>query len=172
MKSFSETNRLVVTDAGPLIALSKSGYLHLLPALFSSVIIPASVKEELRMDDDRPGSSTLRAAILHDAVYSIATAKSVPAALVDLLDPGEAEAIALAEEKKCLLLIDERKGRSVARKRGIPIVGTGRILIAAKKHGHIKSIAEALEKLRQNGYRLADALCKEILRLAGETNPR
>ena len=45
---------------------------------------------------------------------------------------GEAEAIQLAEEVACRVLrIDERRGWAVARRRGIPIVGTGGLLIFA-----------------------------------------
>ncbi len=168
MKPSFEPVRIVVTDAGPLIALAKSGYLHLLPALFGEILIPLSVKNELRLEEERPGTALLGRSIQGNPAYRIVAAQSIPEELAELLDPGESEAIALAEENKCLLLIDERKGRGVARKRGISFVGTGGLLVAAKKYGHIDHVAEVLENLRRCGYRLADALCVEILRMAGE----
>ena len=169
MKPSSDAvSRLVVTDTGPLIALARSGYLHLLPALFGRIVIPASVSKELRLDDGLPGSSVLRTALRDKAIYQVIAAKNVPELLSELLDPGEAEAIALAEERSCLLLIDERKGRTVARKRGIPFVGTGRLLIAAKRNGDLDNVSIVLEEFRRSGYRLSDSLYEEILRLAGE----
>jgi len=39
--------RLVV-DTGPLIALSKTGHLDLLPDLFDDIVIPAAVLGEIR----------------------------------------------------------------------------------------------------------------------------
>jgi predicted nucleic acid-binding protein len=48
--------RLVV-DTGPLIALSKTGHLDLLPRLFDNIVIPAAVLGEIAKPGDmRPGS--------------------------------------------------------------------------------------------------------------------
>ena len=53
---------------------------------------------------------------------------------MEALDRGEREAIQLAEEQRAdLLLIDERLGRSEAKRRGIPITGTLGILLAGGK---------------------------------------
>lgn len=86
-----------------------------------------------------------------------------------LLDPGEAEAILLAEKIACRFpLIDERRGRVIARRRGIPVVGTGGFLITAKREGAIESVTAELEHLTENGYRLAPMLVKKIRQSAGE----
>lgn len=85
------------------------------------------------------------------------------------MDLGEPEAIALAEAMDArFLLIDERKGRMVATRRGLPIAGIGSVLLAAKHHGHIQSIAVELAVLKKAGYRLSDALVRKLLELAGE----
>jgi predicted nucleic acid-binding protein len=48
--------RLVV-DAGPLVALSKTGHLDLLPQLFDEIVIPAAVLSEVaKPGETRPGS--------------------------------------------------------------------------------------------------------------------
>lgn len=159
----------MVTDTGPLIALSRSGHLGLLELLFCEVILPESVFGELCLEQSLPGNAALSAALSRtDSAYRVQPAREVEAWLAELLDPGEAEAIAIAAENDYLLLIDERKGRRVARKQGLPIIGTGRILVAAKKYGYLENVRESLVQLRGCGYRLSDSLCQEIIRLAGE----
>lgn len=169
MKSPSERRPVVVTDTGPLIALSRSGHLRLLELLFDEVILPESVFGELCLEQSLPGNAALKAALSKtDSAYRVQPAREVEAWLAELLDPGEAEAIAIAAENDYLLLIDERKGRRVARKQGLPIIGTGRILVAGKKYGYLENVRESLAQLRGCGYRLSDSLCQEIIRLAGE----
>lgn len=169
MKSPSECKLVVVTDTGPLIALARSGHLHLLELLFSEIVLPERVYGELCLEQSLPGTAALKSALAKtDSAYRVQAARRIEALLAELLDPGEAEAIALAAENDWLLLIDERKGRRVARKQDIPIIGTGRILIAAKQYGYLKNVREPLAQLRGCGYRLSDALCQEIIRLAGE----
>ena len=54
--------------------------------------------------------------------------------LLQQLDRGEAEAIALALESKAdALLIDELDGRAIARKHGLSVLGTLGILLLAKQ---------------------------------------
>ncbi len=77
-------------------------------------------------------------------------------------------AIQLAEDMKCPLLIDERRGRIAARHRGLEVIGTGRILLAAKEAKLIDSVADVLEALKTSGYRLSDKLCRRLLELAHE----
>ncbi len=88
--------------------------------------------------------------------------------LTELLDPGEAEALALAGELGVAIILDEKKGRRVAKKRGITPVGTGAILIKMKQKGIIKIVEPYLDLLRSNGYRLSPQLCQDILALCGE----
>jgi predicted nucleic acid-binding protein len=85
------------------------------------------------------------------------------------LDAGEASAILLAEQTDCrFLLIDERRGREIARRRGLPVVGLAGVLLAAKQSGLLESVGPVLADLSRQGYRLANALVAEVLRLAGE----
>ena len=83
-----------------------------------------------------------------------------------MLDPGEAEAIALAIERApSLLLIDEREGRQVARTLGVPLTGTLGILLRAKGLGHTPAIKPLLtELIEQHHFRLHPSL---VLSAAG-----
>ncbi|MBC3787825.1 DUF3368 domain-containing protein [Spirosoma utsteinense] len=94
----------------------------------------------------------------------------VVATLADELDPGEAEAIALALEIKAdYLIIDELKGRHKAETLGLRIVGLLGVLIQAKKAGYIQTVEPLLIALREEaGFRIHSALYKRVLQLAGE----
>jgi len=61
-----------------------------------------------------------------------------------------------------------RKGRAAALHKKIPIIGTGRLLLAAKKRRFLKSVGPVLESMRRNGYRRADSLVEQLLADAGE----
>ncbi|TVQ89163.1 MAG: DUF3368 domain-containing protein [Chromatiaceae bacterium] len=92
------------------------------------------------------------------------------ASLGVLLDAGESAAILFAQATQCrFLLIDERRGRQIARRRRIPVVGLAGVLLAAKQQGLLESIGSVLAALSRQGYRLSDALVAEVLRLSGET---
>ena len=86
-----------------------------------------------------------------------------------MTDAGEAAAIQMAIEQQAdLLVIDDKKGRRVAKMKGLAIVGTGGLLLAAKKAGLLREIAPILEKLIAGGYRLSTALRDQLLKIAGE----
>ena len=161
--------RVIVADAGPLIALSRIGRLALLRSIFRQVVLPAVVVEELRLEEDRLGVEDLQRALTRDGwLKSMAPQEAVSIAG---LDAGEAHAIHLAEQLKGVLLMDERRGRNVAVRRGLPVVGTGRILLEAHQRGLIPSVSVELTALRKAGYRLSDALCRQLLLLADEIAP-
>ena len=66
------------------------------------------------------------------------------------LDKGEASAIALAlENPESRIILDESKGRSVAKRLGLKVTGTLGIIIKAKDDGLIDSGKRILEKLQK-----------------------
>jgi len=163
-----ERNALVVADAGPLIGLAKIGRIELLHRLFGSVLIPEAVAAELHLDTPLPGARALQLA--HKQGWlKIQAVSAVPRRLLETVDRGEAEAITLASGRHALLLIDERLGRAAAKAEGVTILGTGAVLIKAKQSGLITSVRTELHALTDCGYRLSDALQRELLRLARET---
>ena len=84
------------------------------------------------------------------------------------LGPGEQQAIALAYATGSLLLIDDKAGRSAARRLGVNVTGVVGVLIRAKHEGHIPMIRPILEIIRNHGYWLSDAVVETAVKLAGE----
>ena len=163
------TQDLVVADAGPLIGLAIAGHVEILRAVFDQVLIPRAMLEELQLESSRPGSLALRTAQEEAWIWAEDVPESADIAqLTDLLDRGEAEAIVLAQTKDAKLLIDERKGRAVARSRGVAVIGVGGVLLLAKREDVIEQIGPVLEELASHGYRLSDELRRKLLGLAGE----
>ena len=67
------------------------------------------------------------------------------------------------------VLIDERKGRKVARNiYGLQTLGTVRVLLEAKQSGLIEAVGRPLESMREHGYRIHDDIVQAALRQAGE----
>lgn len=92
------------------------------------------------------------------------------AAYARRVDPGEAEAIALAEELRAdKLLIDDRLGRELARERSLPIAGLLGELLHAKSNGRLASFRETMDELKSEArFFIRDDLREMILREAGE----
>ena len=157
---------LIVSDAGPLIAFSRTGRLPLLRELFGRVLVPNVVIGELRLDEHRPGVELLAEAVRVDKwiePMEPPAGRSIPG-----LGEGESAAILLAGRLQCPLLVDERRARVAAGRHGVRVIGTGRVLIAAKQEGLLGTVGEALDALKAAGYRLSDDLCRRLLELAGE----
>ena len=72
------------------------------------------------------------------------------------LDRGESEAIALAEELKLELLIDEYKGRATAENLNLDFIGTLGLIIANFKNKFItyKEAIETIEQLKNNKFKI------------------
>ena len=144
-----------VVDAACLNGLERINALHLLPALLDPVIAPPAVITEF-------GSCPPW------LVAEEPTDRSVVRALELVLDRGESEAIALAQEKGGRIILDDRKAREVAVRMGVPITGTIGLLIKAKQSGIIPAIRPLLDALDAGQFHVSRALREEALRLANE----
>jgi hypothetical protein len=158
-----------VSDTGPLIALAKINQLALLQKLFDDVYIPPTVHWEL-LAKHSPESVRLDKAIQQGfiQVTEPPVLSQEAQATIQHLDKGEQAAIALAHEKPALLIIDERLGRSAARKQGLTITGVVGLLIQAKRAGYIPQVLPLLHALRERGYWLSDRILKVAAKQAGE----
>lgn len=140
---------IVVTNTGPLIVLAKLNHLHLLGALYERVVVPQAVYYEAVVHGQARGYSdaSLIESFLRGKGWVPEVPASVPAELqTDVrLGQGERQAIALAQERQALLLMDEVYARSVAERMGLRTVGSLGILVAAYRRGLLT--ADVLELL-------------------------
>jgi len=144
-----------VTDSTCLIGLERIGHLDILPALFEPVLIPPEVHKEFGIS-------------LPWLTIKVPTDEDLVTALKMLVDEGEAEAIALTTEQKCLTVLDDRQARFVARHLVTSIIGTVGILLRAKRIGIIPSVSTVLGELEANSFYISYSLREEALCLAGE----
>jgi predicted nucleic acid-binding protein len=157
---------MIVCNASPSIALANLDRLDLLDRLFDGWYVPERVASECTVDR-KPFAARLKA-VLPGHVLTVSVTEPVRSLRL-LVDQGEAEAIALAEEKSVpQVLMDDRKGRRVASARGLSVVGTVGVLLMAKSRGLIPSIRSVLEALGAAGIRVSTQLQAEALRIAGE----
>ena len=69
----------------------------------------------------------------------------------------------LAEKLKLPLIIDERKGRKIAKKIGIKIIGTLGVLLKAYKLSLIEDLNAEIEKLINAGIRINKDTLRRLL---------
>lgn len=159
----------VVADAGPLIALSKLNRLELLDGFFNEVLIPEAVASECTVDSSREDAQRIQEAIDRNPFRVVSVTDSPQLQTIRrLLDPGEAQALVLAAQRRLPVIIDERKGRLEAARMKIEVIGTGALIVAAKRKGLVKAVRPLLELLVQHGYRLSPQLQTALLKMSGE----
>ena len=156
--------RVVVSDARPLISLARLDLMSLLPQQFSEIQMPQQVVEECTARSDRPDVARIPAAL--------ASGWLVPcdAAPIDekSLGWGERAAIARALEIDAGLLVDDMEARLYAAARGIAVTGTLGVLVRARRAGRVPAITPLIAQLRASGQRFAAAELAQAIAAAGE----
>lgn len=149
--------KIAISNTSPLIALKHAELLEKLDLLFQRIIIPPSVMRELSVKEKEyfQSLSFLSVEEPHD--------RRLVLVLKIIVDEGEAEAITLALEKNGLLIIDDLKGRKVARRLGLEIIGVLGVLKAMKLKGIIREVKPFIEKLREKGFYISDDLINKLL---------
>lgn len=153
---------IVIADTTPIITLMKLGRLDLLERLFGIVTVPNAVYEELVENSKYSVEAQIivKCSFLKRCEVSDRQSIKILREVVGL-DAGESEAIALAEETVAdLLIIDERKGRRVAKQMELKITGTIGILLQAFDCQMISKteILIYAEQLRKSNIRISESL--------------
>lgn len=145
--------KVVISDTSCLIVLSKIGMLEVLQTLFGEVLISETVRNEY--GEDLPDWIIVKRVESHQ----------IEKILLLNVDESEASSMALYLEQTedALLIIDERKGRIIAKDLGIKLIGTIGIIIKAKEKGIITNLSEVTERLEQTDFRLSPKLKQQLL---------
>ena len=152
---------IVIADASPLNYLIQVNCDGLMRDLYRQVLVPATVVEELR-HPSAPASVAIWSSDIPSWI-EVRTVRLRPDAAMEALDPGEREAIQLAEERHAnLLLIDERRGRLEAKRRGISTLGTLGILLAGGKRGLIEPEGVFQRLVEQTNFRVGAELIESF----------
>lgn len=145
--------KLVIADTSCLILLGKINRLSLLQDFFKEVYIT----EEVNIEYGEPLPDWIKIEKIKSEL--------VQQSLELQLDKGEASAIALGlENEDSLLLIDERKGRKIAKELGLKIMGTLGILIKGKLEGKVPSLSDEINKLKAVDFRISEKLIEQVLK--------
>ncbi len=137
----------IISDSTCLIGLERIQMLEVLPALFDPIVIPPEVNREFGI-------------VLPWSTVETPLNQAFLTSLKLMVDDGEAEAIALAYEKRWKIILDDRQARKVATRLGISVIGTVGIVVQAKQHGIIPAIKPVLIK--------SETLKEGALSLVGE----
>lgn len=151
-------NKMIISDTSCLIALDNIGLLDILNKLYHKIHLTSEVFIEF-------GKELPDWFILVEAEDS-----GLKTILNKSLDKGEASAIAFAlESNNPVLIIDELKGRKIARYYGLEIIGTLGILALAGKKGIISDFPGVIKKLVDNGFRVSEHLIEKLIRQYGNS---
>jgi predicted nucleic acid-binding protein len=151
---------VVVGDTSPLNYLVQIHCQELLPALYERLLIPRAVFEELT---DTRTPAAVRGWASHPPEWlELRGVQSALDAALAGLGSGEREAIQLAQEEHAdLLLMDERAGVNLARRRGLAVTGTLGVLIHAARRGLV-NIDSALSRLEVTDFRCTPHLLEQV----------
>lgn len=146
------TQQIVIADASCLITLDNINENDLLPKLFDQIYVTPEVADEV--GDSLPEWASQRSSSNQSLVNQLSAE----------LEIGEATSIALALElSECLLIIDEKKGRRIAKQLGLNITGTFGIIMKGFEAGLVDAPDTIVERLERVGFRISETL-KEKMR--------
>jgi predicted nucleic acid-binding protein len=156
----------IVLNASPLILLSNGDLVFILPKLFSEIVVPEAVWQEIT-----GGPHTDRAAHLLPKLDWLKQERVTPVPDVIRWDlgPGETEVLSFAIQQPTYTpVLDDMLAKKCARSLGIQTLGTGSILILAKDRGLIESVEETLRQLQSIGLWISESVIQLLKRKAGE----
>jgi len=160
---------IIVSDTSPVSNLILIERLDILQQLFNEIIIPPAVDAEIRALAQFGKDLNSYQTADWIKITSPSNLNKVQTLQINL-DEGEAQAISLALELNCdLLLMDERIGTNIARNEGLQTVGLVGVLIKAKEKNLVADVGVILNDLKNiAGFWLNEKLEKKILQELGE----
>ena len=164
--SWQPLSKLVIADAGPLIAFARLHQIQLLPQIFGRVLVTDIVFAECVGRAGFPESILIQEAVAKRQL-ELCTAPDF-SAYAQKIDAGEASAIAVAIGYGCGVLMDDKAGRRMATNAAVPVIGTVGVLVLAKRKGLVTVVKPLLENLAASGYFLSEEIIAAVLAASGE----
>jgi predicted nucleic acid-binding protein len=159
-----------VIDNTLLSRLVDLNLIEFLPLVFRLILIPPEVKREAYRTP-HGGKRRLRNLIRETAGFFVDCREADPY-ITDILradlGAGESAAIAQADKKESILLIDDEKAYKRAIKMEIRAIRTGRLLNLLKEAGAIREVRPYHEKLAKLGFYMSREISEQLLADAGE----
>jgi predicted nucleic acid-binding protein len=160
---------IVISNASPIINLAIIGRLKLLKTFWGKIYVPEAVWKEVVID----GEDKNEVAEIKNSDWIIVEKvkdQNLVLLLMQNLDKGESEAIALAIEKNAdIILLDETDAREAADIYKIEKTGVLGVLLLAKLRNEIPNLKQEIEKLKiKADFWLKDSLIQDVLKEAGE----
>jgi predicted nucleic acid-binding protein len=129
------TSRRVVSDTSPLISLEKiDGRYEWGQRMYETIFVLPAVLRELAAGISKDADDYVTHFGISD-LFQVEAPMNPVREETRHLDPGEQEAIALAEERDLLLLVEEEAGRTAARAFGLEVSGIAGQLLCAVRGG-------------------------------------
>ncbi len=152
---------IVIADTSPINYLVLIGEIDVLQKLFSRVILPEGVFDELQSDKaPKPVKEWVTAL---PAWCEIKQVKITIEPDLERLGLGERQAIVLAKHLGAdLLIVDDRAGVREALKRNLRVAGTLFVLEEAAVRGFL-NLSEAITKLQQTSFRVSPKIIQQVL---------
>jgi len=148
---------MIVSDSTTLIILFDLKRVDLLENLFKRVVIPQRVYEEVSLKKPVRLPDFMEVVIVKES-DTLDTLRL-------LLDEGESEAIALAKLMNFPIIIDEKKGRKIAKNLNLKVIGLLGVIYLNVKKGYmtLKDAEYFLESAMSHGYRIKKKLVDDLL---------
>ncbi len=161
------TNPVLIVDSSPLISLAVVDKLDLLRKLYTQVVAPPMVWEEVTMKGKGLPGAELVGRLKWLEIRTPSPALLHP--LDILVDHDEAEVLALAQETlESITLLDDAQARRIAERLGIRRIGTLGILRKAKMKGFVPELLPLIKTPNEHGICIHERIVHEVLRDVGE----
>jgi len=152
---------IVVSDTSPICYLLLINRIDILQVLYRIVIIPQTVADELSATES---PHMVKNWIVQPPNWlQVQLIEAPQSSELEKLDPGEREAILLAEQLSAdLVILDDKVARRTAVERGLRIVGLLGILKDAART-NLLDLETTFEQLREVGFWVAPSLLERLL---------
>ena len=158
-------NAIVVSDSTTLITLINIKKFEILFKFSDTIMIAKAVYDEVSI---RLEAKNILKEYINQGkviVQNIDNYREVKI-LLNRLDLGESESIVLAANKKIPLIIDEKKGKSIAKSLGLDTIGLIGILLLFKEKEllGLNEIENIVEMLQKSKFRVSTSLLELLLK--------